>query len=185
MRVLCRREGLAQCGCGLCSAGALLLFGRSFPRTAFSNSPPHQRQAVVVHAATPCAGSFSAPFAPKAGGRRRRGGYPQQPPAAAAGYRQPPGLLRRAAVPIEPEPSSCANSPQPKPPRHWPPNRSHNPRQAGATIPVMPVQLPQSSQCHYWKAKTNTIVRKNRYLLCMLFQNGTFCLGNKSLTISY
>ena len=31
----------------LCSAGALLLFGRSFPRTAFSNSPPHLRQAVV------------------------------------------------------------------------------------------------------------------------------------------
>ena len=46
MRVLCRREGLAQCGCGLYNAGALLLFGHSFPRTAFSNSLPLPRQAV-------------------------------------------------------------------------------------------------------------------------------------------
>ena len=205
MRVLCRREGLAQCGWGLRSAGgacavrvglaqcgwglrnagALLLFGRSFPRTAFSNSPPHLRQEVVVHAATPCAGSFSAPFAPKAGGRRRRGGYPQQPPAAAAGYRQPPGLLRRAAVPIGPcakllckQPATKATAALAAKPESQPPSsRCH--------YPLQPVSLPPSSQCHYWKAKTNTIVRKNRYLLCMLFQNGTFCLGNKSLTISY
>ena len=163
VRVLCRREGLAQCGWGLCSAGALLLFGRSLPRTAFSDSPQLPRQAV-------------------GGGEE---GTPNNPPQL------PPGTASRLACfagrrcRLGPAPGSCANSPQPKPPRHWPPSRSHNPRQAGATIPVMPVPLPPPSQCHYWKAKTNTIVRKNRYLLCMLFQNGTFCLGNKSLTISY
>ena len=35
-----------------------------------------------------------------AGGRRRRGGCSLQPPAAAAGYRQSPGLLRQAALPL-------------------------------------------------------------------------------------
>ena len=35
-----------------------------------------------------------------AGGRRRRGGSSLHPPAAAAGHRQPPGLLRQAALPL-------------------------------------------------------------------------------------
>ena len=168
MRVLCRREGLAQCGCAAAIRAFLpphsLLQLPSAPKAGGrTRSPPHLRQAV-------------------GGGEE---GPPHNPPQL------PPGTASRLACfagrrcRLGPAPSSCANSPQPKPPRHWPPNRSHNPRQAGATIPVMPVPLPPPSQSQYWKAKTNTIVRKNRYLLCMLFQNGTFFLGNKSLTISY
>ena len=159
---------------------------------------PHPRQATVPvplrvqgrsshpsHSSPKAGGGFQFHSGPKAGGRRRRGGYPQQPPAAAAGYRQPPGLLRRAAVPVGPcakllckQPATKATAALAAKPESQPPSsRCHYPRHASA--------LPQSSQHHYWKAKTNTIVRKNRYLLCMLFQNGTFCLGNKSLTISY
>ena len=117
VRVLCRREGLAQCGWGLCSAGALLLFGRSSPRVAFSNSPPHLRQAV-------------------GGGEE---GTPNNPPQL------PPGTASRLACfagrrcRLGPTPYSCASHPQPEPPRHWPPSRGHYHRQTGATTPIKPV----------------------------------------------
>ena len=136
---ICRRN---QLGMAKASRRRLLPNPQGRQSFPFHSSPkaeahtrliPHPRQAVVVHAATPCAGSFPAPSAPKAGGRRRRGGYPQQPTAAAAGYRQPPGLLRRAAVTIVPHANSRANNRQPEPPRHWPPCRCQYPSQTGAT----------------------------------------------------
>ena len=164
------REGLAQCGCCLCSAGALLLFGRSLPRTAFSNSPPHLRQATVPvplrvqgrsshpsHSSPKAGGGFQFHSGPKAGGRRRRGGYPQQPPAAAAGYRQPPGLLRRAAVPIGPcakllckQPATKATAALAAKPESQPPSsRCHYPRHASATIgklkPILSPKIPMPS----------------------------------------
>ena len=115
-----------------------LLIIKQLSATLFYPILSHSRQAVVVHAATPCACSFSAPFAPKAGGRRRRGGSSPQPPAAAAGYRQPPRGLSRRRCRLGSVSRPRANQPQPELQRHC--------RQTGVTTPVKQVPLPQSSQ---------------------------------------
>ena len=151
----------------------------------------HSRQAVVMHAATPCAGSFSAPkgsrslpghirsqgrrsspvpFALKAGGRRRRGGSSPQPTAAAAGYRQPPGLLRRAAVPIGPTAILLCKPPATR---------------ATAALAAKPESQPPSSRCHYSSQVNATIGKLKRILLfektdtffACCFRTGHFAWG--------
>ena len=110
------------------------------------------------------------PSAPKAGGRRRRGGYPQQPTAAAAGYRQPPGLLRRAAVPIGPNAILLCKPPATrataalaaKPGPLSPPNGCHYPHQASDHSP---------------KTHSYVIVRKTDSFFACCFRVGFFAWG--------
>ena len=153
------RVGPVQCGC----AAAIRAF---LPRPPFSNSPPHLRQAGV-------------PVLLRSQGRRSAAARRVLPTTRRSCRRVPPAAegAIEAAVPIGPLANSQANHPQPEPPRHWPPSRSHNPRQAGATIPVMPVPLPPSSRCHYWKAKTNTIAQNTDAFFSCCFRVGFFAWG--------
>ena len=146
VRVLCRREGLAQCGRGLRNAGAACAVR---VRCCYSGVPSPAQPSPTPFRSQ---GRRSYPFfyAPKAGGRQRRGGYPQQPPAAAAGYRQPPGLLRRAAVPVGPCAKLLCKQPATK---------------ATAALAAKPESQPPSSRCHYTRHDSATTPAKPTPLL--------------------
>ena len=138
MRVLCKRRGLSNAG-GACAVRVRCCYS-GVPSPAQPSPTPFRSQ-----------GRRSYPFfyAPKAGGRRRRGGYPQQPPAAAAGYRQPPGLLRRAAVPVGPCARLLCKQPATR---------------ATAALAAKPESQPPSSRCHY-SSQANTTIGKLKPIL--------------------